>query len=237
MTTKRQWLIAIAAVGMCRVGCAVSLPELPGWWASDAGVPVTLDLHLAPSLLAQTPADGPPPAAEGDKNDKPPFGAANSWRWYLQFGWAVDIQSSQDQFIMTGGGIDYFMTDNISLSLELNAMYFSQEPPAEDAFGVNFTLLFRWHFLVYEEWTMYVDGGAGILGTTEDVPGPTASDPRGGTSLNFTPQFGFGFTYALEDDVRLFGGVRWYHISNANMQENNPGRDSFMIYGGLSFPF
>ena len=229
MTTKRQWLIAIAAVGMCRVACAVSLPDLPDWWESDAGDPVSLELHLAPPLLAQTPADGPPAAVEGDK-EKPPFGAANNWRWYLQFGGASDIQSSQDQFILLGGGVSYFLINNLSLSLELNTMYFSQEPPAEDAFGINFAMLLRWHFLVFEKWTVYADGGAGLLGTTENVPGP-------GTRFNFTPQAGLGFTYALKDEVRLFGGVRWYHISNANTQENNPGRDSIMIYGGVSFPF
>jgi hypothetical protein len=32
-------------------------------------------------------------------------------------------------------------------------------------------------------------------------------------------------------------GARWYHISNANTGESNPGRNSLQIYGGVSFPF
>jgi len=39
-------------------------------------------------------------------------------------------------------------------------------------------------------------------------------------------------------DIRLFGGLRWHHLSNANLagSNENPGRDSIMGYIGLDFP-
>ena len=69
-----------------------------------------------------------------------------------------------------------------------------------------------------------------MLFTSEDVP-PT------GTSYNFTPQVGLGWTKALQDDQRLHLGVRWFHASNARTSRINPGRDSFVLYGAISFPF
>ena len=38
------------------------------------------------------------------------------------------------------------------------------------AAGLNFTILFRWHFLRRETWSIFMDGGAGFLLTTNDVP-------------------------------------------------------------------
>ena len=148
----------------------------------------------------------------------------------------MDIKSSDNRFVLLGGGVSYFLVDYVSLSFELNGMYFTQTP-GSDAFGINFAMLLRWHFIVRDKWTVYADFGAGLLGTTERVPGPQPSEPRGGTKFNFTPQAGVGFTYALKNDMRLIGGLRWYHISNANTQENNPGRDSIMLYVGVSLPF
>jgi hypothetical protein len=57
--------------------------------------------------------------------------------------------------------------------------------------------------------------------------------------LNFTPQLGIGFTYAFNDESQLMAGVRWQHISNADVKgrENNPGYDGAMFYLGMMFPF
>jgi hypothetical protein len=99
-----------------------------------------------------------------------------------------------------------------------------------DAAAFNFNLLFRWHFLMERTWSIYVDAGAGVLLATEEVP-------AGGSNFNFNPQAGIGFTLEVAEDVRALGGVRWHHISNANTYDENPGRDSFFLYAGLTFPF
>ena len=54
--------------------------------------------------------------------------------------------------------------------------------------------------------------------------------------LMVTPQAGFGFTFEVADDTRLLVGGRWHHISNATLFDSNPGRDSLLLYLGLSLP-
>ena len=225
MTHKGLILWVVIALGAVPAVCA----------QPSRAATASLELSLARAWPAEA-QDPPEPPAAASAKEKPSFGAGNSWRWYAQGAWAVDVKSFDNQFVLLGGGIEFFMIDFLSLSLELNGMYFIQES-GDDALGINFALLFRWHFLVFEKWTVYADGGAGLLGTTEDVPGPQPAEPRGGTKFNFTPQAGLGFTYAISDTMRLMGGFRWYHISNANSQENNPGRDSIMLYLGVSLPF
>jgi hypothetical protein len=75
-----------------------------------------------------------------------------------------------------------------------------------------------------------VDGGLGILITNTDVPESTSS-------VNFTPQGGFGFSVWLTEAMRLETGVRWRHISNGFTADSNPGRESLLIHAGVSLPF
>ncbi len=60
-------------------------------------------------------------------------------------------------------------------------------------------------------------------------------------AVNFEPlttlQGGVGFTYAFDGQQRFFAGIRWYHISNAQIFDSNPGRDSIYFYAGASLPF
>ncbi len=174
----------------------------------------------------------------GDLQDPTPappaFGEKGSWRWSLSGGGAAEFEETQNRFGLLGGGLSYFIIENLSLELGLNLLFIDQ---TDDAWGANFTLLGRWHFLTDDRWTIYVDGGAGILGTTDRVPSPDLREPRGGGNFNFTPQAGVGFSYELDDDAQLLFGVRWHHISNARIQESNPPRDSFFIYTEVSFPF
>lgn len=125
----------------------------------------------------------------------------------------------------------YFIVNNVEFSTELNAWYFNQ--PVEDSFGINPAFVFRWHFITRERWSLFTDAGIGLLFTTDDTP-------DGGTSFNFTPRVGGGFTYALDDEgTRLQVGLRWHHISNARIEgdSDNPARDGFVLYAGIMIPF
>ena len=174
----------------------------------------------------------------GDPQDPTPaphaFGEKGSWRWSVVGGGAAEFEESQNRFGLVGGGLSYFIIENLSLELGLNLLYFDQ---TDDAWGANFTLLGRWHFLTDDRWTIYVDGGAGVMGTTDRVPSPDFREPRGGGNFTFTPQAGVGFSHELDNDARFLLGVRWHHISNARIRDSNPPRDSFFIYAEVSFPF
>ena len=154
------------------------------------------------------------------------FGAEGTRRWSIHGGWGA--ASSDDHLGLLGVGFSHFIADGLSLDLELNGMYFNQE--IEDTAGINGNLMLRWHFHRQRAWSVYLDGGCGVLISVNDVPAH-------GSSFNFMPQAGVGFTFDLGNDARLMTGVRWHHVSNANIYDMNPGRDSVVVYAGVSFPF
>jgi hypothetical protein len=122
----------------------------------------------------------------------------------------------------------WFFMQNVSMDFGLSGDAILQ--PGLDAGGGGASLMLRWHFLARAEWSLYGDIGCGMLFTNEPVP-------NDGGRVNFTPRAGLGGTVALGSSARLMGGLRWYHISNANAGQDNPGRDSLQAYGGVSFPF
>ena len=158
----------------------------------------------------------------------PPFGQIDSWRIYVHGGAGLHVSTSDNKLAQLGVGFEYFTADDLSLDFEFNGLYFNQI--GDDALGANFALLFRWHFISNGHWSMYLDGGAGLMGSSSDVP-------ENGSSFNFTPQAGLGMTYEIGGGNRIMGGVRWHHVSNGHTYEHNPGRDSVMVYLGLSMPF
>ena len=158
------------------------------------------------------------------------FGTAGQEHWYVQGALATTLdreESNPRRFILGGAGISKFVYDGHSLNLELNTIYFEQ--PDNNALGLNLALLFRWHFVRQTNWSLYIDGGAGIMGTTNDVPSV-------GANFNFTPQAGGGASIKLNNERRLLLGLRWHHISHADLFGANPGRDSLMGYVGLKLP-
>lgn len=165
----------------------------------------------------------------------PAFGTKGSWRWVLYGGSAIDLRRDGETYHVVLAASD-FLADDFSLDFELGGLFLNQQnklPGAHDGVGANANVLFRWHFLSRDTWSLYADAGAGLLLATEEVP-------YGGTTFNLTPQAGTGVSLALGGGPeRLMTGIRWFHISNARVrgQDNNPGRDSVYFYVGVSFPF
>ncbi|MEL7353344.1 MAG: acyloxyacyl hydrolase [Cyanobacteria bacterium J06560_5] len=156
----------------------------------------------------------------------PKFGTAGKQRWYLQS--AVGVDLDDDVVGLVGAGVTHFFYDYHSLNLELNGLYFDQ--PGANAAGLNLNLLLRSHWIRGDNWSVYVDGGVGILQSTDGVPSV-------GSTFNFTPQLGGGATFALNDDVqRLMVGMRWHHTSSADTYRPNPGLDVWLGYVGINFP-
>ena len=173
------------------------------------------DRGRSSDLIAQSAEEAPPK-----------FGQAGKPRWYVQGGVGADFDD--DLFGLVGTGVSYFVFDNHSLNLELNGLAVDQQN--NNAVGLNLALLVRSHWIRGENWSIYIDGGAGLLTTNNDVP-------DSGSSFNFTPQIGGGATFAVNDTQRIMTGLRWYHISNANTFEANPGLDAVYGYVGYNFPF
>ncbi len=170
--------------------------------------------------------DAPTTASAATPTVTPKFGAEGSMRWQLLGGYMNDLEGdSQAEF---GASLSWFFVENLSMDFQIEGDYIAQS--GGDAWGGGGTFLLRWHFINTDAWSLYGDLGCGIIGTSVPVP-------SGGSAVNFTPQCGGGVSFAISPDVRLMLGARWYHISNANTGEGNPGRNSVMGYVMLSFPF
>ena len=158
------------------------------------------------------------------------FGDKGEKRWYLQGAIATTLDNNEAfprRFGLVGAGLSKFFIDGHSVNLELNTIYFDQ--PNDNAVGLNLALLGRWHIIRQPNWSFFIGGGAGVMGTTSDVP-------EKGASFNFTPQAGIGGTFTLKNNRRLLVGLNWHHISHADLFNANPGRDSIIGYIGIDFP-
>jgi len=159
----------------------------------------------------------------------PAFGTEGTWRWQITAIGGRDVDEADNIEVGAALGASYFIFENFSVEFELATWYFDQE--GEDSVGFNVNLFFRWHALDFETWTFFLDGGAGALFSTSDVPDGL------GSSFNFPPFGGLGASFDIGRDLRLLAGVRWHHISNANLYDTNPGRDSLVAWVGVSVPF
>jgi len=163
----------------------------------------------------------PPGAHDGE------FGRAGQCWLSLSFGVAPSSQT--DSLVQVG--YHKFLADRFELGLFLGGWYHDQDENA--AASASLSLHFRYHFINEDAWSMYGLVGAGLMGSSHNVP-------DGGTGFNFLPTIGLGGTVRLGDGpTRLDVGVRWHHISNANINSSgrNPDRDAAMIYVGVMFPF
>jgi lipid A 3-O-deacylase len=167
--------------------------------------------------------DSPEPA-----KTTPDFGAEGSTRWSVNGMYGFEASTSKNTEYGFGLGIQWFLVDDFAFAPEIRLLGFSQE--GQNAFGGSLDFLFQWHFINGNGWSLYADFGCGLLGTNHNVP-------SGGSQFNFTPQAGMGVTFDVGQDRRWIVGIRWHHISNASLYQNNPGRDSVMMYTGLNLSF
>jgi hypothetical protein len=213
------------------MGVSGALAILAGAFPSAAADDLTTLGSLEHLTVAPAPQEVQEPAgqAEALPPPRPPrFGAANTWRLNV-FGGGGQKPDGDDETMLRGGvGFSYFFIDNLSWEIELSALHFEQHGPDADA--GNAALLLRWHLLSDVNWSLFVEMGAGIMLSTEDIP-------PGGSAFNFTPQAGGGFTVELHEDVRLHVGARMHHVSNGSLYDGNPGLDSWLVYLGVSVPF
>lgn len=170
-------------------------------------------------------------------SDVQPWGQEDHWWWSVGGGLAHDFEDAED--VNLYAAFRYFLVDNVEVAFEGGLWYFYQ--PGDDAVGFNPNFIVRWHFVNKERWSIYTDVGIGLLFASDRVPSSDDPDDSEGLAFGFTPRAGIGATFKLDEGsgMRLDVGLRWAHVSNARVQGNddNPPRDSAMLYAGLTFPF
>lgn len=203
--------------------------------AADAEPPPPLRLsepNFSLAALAQPTAEQAEPESDaarfGEAPEREAYGdAGTDW---LILGGAIGSNFDDATDLNLHIGYSYFLARNIEVVGELGLWYFDHEEG--DAVGLNPNIVFRWHIINEGNWSFFADAGIGLLFSTDDVPAD-------GTSFNFTPRAGIGFTRRItEGGGRLEAGLRWHHVSNARItgETDNPGHDTPLLYAAVLFP-
>jgi len=183
-------------------------PFQPG---DGAGVSPTLDLHEHPRAATE------------------PFGTPGT-AW-LTIGSAVANNFSDATDANLNVAYGWFIAQDVEFDLELGGWILNEG--SDTAGGASISMDVRWHLVNKDDWSLFLEAGIGVLGSTSDVP-------VGGTSFNFLPRLGGGFTRRISDaGTRLQVGVRWHHISNARIlgDTQNAERNAPLVFVGIMIPF
>jgi len=116
---------------------------------------------------------------------------------------------------------------NLELLVEPVFARFTQ-PFAAEAAGGSFVL--KYNFLSFGRWMPFWDAGAGMIWTNLAPRIPEQS-----TQFEFVLETGPGVHYFVTDRITWTMGVRYHHISNADLGERNTGIGGVLPYVGISF--
>ena len=109
--------------------------------------------------------------------------------------------------------------------------YLDAEPvgeyPGGNGIGIGTDLLLRWHPDWRPSLLPYVDAGIGLQFAAGH------SFPADGSRWMFTINVGVGVLIPLKPTLQLNTGIRYLHISNAGVADNNSGYDVVHLVLGL----
>jgi len=113
------------------------------------------------------------------------------------------------------------------------AMSDDTKSPGSTSFEIGVSPIFFRLTFGQGKFRPYVEGGLGILYT--DLRSVIRVGQTLGSRVQFASQGGVGLQYTLNPDMALALSARFRHISNAGIDDDNPGIDT--IYGMLGFVF
>src|SRR5438552_15801812 len=139
----------------------------------------------------------------------------DKWRLELTAAYITPIRFSEDKFYNINLAATWPIVDHLYFGPEIQDYY--DDKPGENAIAAGVGVVGRWHFLTYQDFTLFVDAGGGVVYADPEVP-------EFGTHFNFTGKGGLGLNWKIRDDLQLLGGVRYFHLSNGNIhgRDQNP---------------
>ena len=188
--------------------------------AAAGAAPAPGPSHAAPP--ATTPSTAPDvghPRGDWDKG---------AWTFHTYGGYVNDLGPYDVEGGFAAAGFNYYLVDGISLGGEVAGYGISQ--PVHNAVAVAPGIVFRHHLVDTGNSSFFVDVAGAMFFANERVPDE-------GTDFNFATQAGIGLTQKLGGGSHLLLGVRFFHLSNANLEgdDRNPSLNGISAYVGLMF--
>jgi lipid A 3-O-deacylase len=141
-------------------------------------------------------------------------GNTGIWDAGLRYGW-----------VLTDAHGPGFLRGRFEYALDAVPLYLIFQP-TNIAYGVGLNPLnLKWNFVSRRHVSPYLELSGGTIFTTHDVPPNTST-------VNFTPSAAFGAQLLRENWAWTIEG-RYLHISNAGLDRNNPGINTFEVRLGL----
>jgi hypothetical protein len=160
--------------------------------------------------------------------DEPPRGqfAKGTWTFQSYGGYFNDLGPYDVEGGFGSAGFSYYFVDGMSVGLEASGYGLSQ--PVNNAAAGSVGLAFRHHLIDTGNSTVFVDVTGSAFEATRDVPAE-------GTQFNFFTTLGLGVTQHLGGKSNLMFGVRYFHLSNANLfgDDVNPALNGVSVYVGV----
>jgi lipid A 3-O-deacylase len=154
---------------------------------------------------------------------------------------ASDLNDREDDYevvpvvVRFGYDIDAWVAE--SLGLEAGDWWFNLEPFYGQAVSPNnriefgCALMLRWAYPVSDtNLGVFLEGGAGPMYMTQETE-------EQGTQFNFIDYLGAGLTYAVDEGMDIELGVRYRHVSNAGIDDENSGIDGYTGLLGVTRKF
>jgi lipid A 3-O-deacylase len=152
---------------------------------------------------------------------------AQKWQTYAS---AAGCDHGKGEMYAAHFGYGYFLRDYLSVNIDVLGAYI-RSGLDDNGVGVGLDVIFRRHFSWVDDdfWTFYLDIGGGLQQQSTHF--------SGSRHFNFRVMGGGGGTIRVSDRVRLMGGIRYLHISDAGIEGGGGGLDGLMFYAGAMFPF
>jgi hypothetical protein len=194
-------------------------------FASEAADSETKSTDLASTATNLTVNSATKNPEKGQSNDF----SRGSQKWQTYASAAAGDQGKGEMYALHLG-YGYFLRDYLSVNIDLLGAYI-RSGIDDNGVAAGLDVIFRRHFSWVDDdrWTVYLDLGGGFQQQSTKF--------SGSRHFNFRVMGGGGGTLQLSDHVRMMGGLRYLHISDAGIEGGGGGFDGFMFYGGAMFPF
>lgn len=177
------------------------------------------------------------PALAASPSSEPGGFEKGSWTFQSYAGYVNDLGPYDVEMGFASVGVGYHFVDNMSLSAEVTGYGIGQPEGDGDvadeggnALAGGAGVVFRHHIFQAGETSLFIDVAASLFEASERVPAE-------GTRWNYATQTGLGIVHGSGPGPNLLLGVRFFHLSNADMHgdDRNPALNGVGAYAGVVF--